>query len=74
VILKNKALKIVNAVLAALVVNQIASALLFGKGIITYPVFEWMHKRGVWVLMAMMFAHLILNWNWIKINYFGKKG
>jgi hypothetical protein len=71
--LKNRALKIVNVVLAVLVVNQIAGAFLFSKGIVTYPVFEWMHKRVVWGLMAAMLAHLILNWNWIKINYFRKK-
>ena len=70
---KNKALKIVNVVLAALVVNQIAGALLFGKGIISYSTFEWIHKRAIWVLLAAVLAHLILNWNWVKVNYFKKK-
>ena len=69
---KNKALKIVNIVLAALVINQIAGAFLFAKGAFSYPVFVWLHKRAVWALMAAVLAHLILNWNWIKSNYFKK--
>jgi hypothetical protein len=70
---KNKALKIVNVVLAVLVINQIGSAFLFERGAISYTAFEWMHKRGVWVLIAAVVVHLILNWNWVKANYFRKR-
>lgn len=71
---KNGVLKVVNIILAILVINQITGPFLLENEIISYPVFKWMHKRAVWVLMATLLAHLILNWNWIKANYFKKQG
>ena len=70
---KNKALKVINIVLAVLVINQAGGAFLFGKGIISYSTFEWIHKRAIWVLLAAVVTHLVLNWNWVKANYFTKR-
>ena len=70
---KNKALKVVNLILTFLVANQFVSVFLFQKGVIPYPGFEWMHKRVAFMLLAVAVAHLVLNWNWVKANYFTKK-
>ena len=70
---KNKVLKVVNLILALLVVNQFASVFLFEKGVIPYTGFEWMHKRAAFVLLAVAAVHLVMNWNWVKANYFTKK-
>jgi len=70
---KNKVLKVVNLVLALLVVNQFASVFLFENEVIPYRGFEWMHKRAAFVLLAVAAVHLVLNWNWVKANYFKKK-
>ncbi len=65
---RNTMLKIVNPILGILVVNQILTGLL-GE---TLPpkAFEIMHEDGGFVLAIVAALHLILNWNWVKANYF----
>jgi hypothetical protein len=63
----------VNIVLAVLVINQVAGAFLFDRDIISYPVFKWIHKKAIWALIPVLLAHLALNWNWVKVNYFKKQ-
>lgn len=68
---KNKALKITNVVLLVLLMNQAATGMLRMK--ISHEVFEWGHERAAIVLLAVAAVHLVLNWNWVKANYFKKK-
>lgn len=69
---KNKALKIINAVLLLLVINQVVTGMLSRK--LPHEVFEWGHKGAAFVLLILAVLHLIMNWNWVKANYFRKKG
>ena len=68
---RNKALKIVNMVLLVLLINQAATGILGAN--LPYAVFVWGHKRAAFVLLAAAALHILLNWNWIKANYFRKK-
>lgn len=68
---KNKALKVVNVILLVLLLNQVLSGLWYGK--LSHEAFEWGHERAAFVLLAVATVHLILNWNWVKANYFKKK-
>ena len=68
---KNKALKVVNVVLLVLIINQAATGMLAMK--LPHEVFEWGHARAAFVLLAVAAVHILLNWNWVKANYFKKK-
>jgi hypothetical protein len=68
---KIKALKVVNVILLVLLINQAATGMLGMK--LPHWAFEWGHKRAAIVLLTVAAVHLILNWNWIKANYFRKK-
>jgi hypothetical protein len=65
---RNTALKIVNPLLAVLVANQILTGL-FGRSL-SREGFEILHKDGGFVLAGVAVLHLILNWNWVKANFF----
>ena len=65
---RNTLLKIINPVLALLVINQILTGL-FGHSL-SHEAFEILHKDGGFVLAGVAALHLILNWNWVKANYF----
>lgn len=65
---RNTMLKIVNPILGILVVNQILTGV-FGLAL-SYQAFEILHKDGGFVLAIVAALHLILNWNWVKANYF----
>ena len=67
---KNKALKIVNIILLILLINQFLTGI-FGMEL-PYAVFQWCHKRAAYVLLAVAAVHLVLNWNWVKANYYKK--
>jgi hypothetical protein len=67
---KNKALKIVNIVLLVLLLNQACSGLF--RVHYSFEAFEWLHERAAWLLLAVAAVHIVLNWNWIKVNYFKK--
>ena len=64
---KNKALKVVNVLLLILIVNQAVTGILGAK--LPHEVFEWGHERAAFVLLAVAAVHLVLNWNWVKVNY-----
>ena len=65
---RNTMLKIVNPILGLLVVNQILTGV-FGQSL-SREAFEILHKDGGFVFAAVAALHLILNWNWVKANYF----
>jgi hypothetical protein len=68
---RNTLLKILNPVLGFLVVNQILTGLLADELFKLSPnAFEILHEDGGIVLAVLVVLHLILNWNWIKANYF----
>ena len=66
---RNRALKILNPIIALLLACQIGTALL----LITLgdELFETIHKTGGILLAAGALLHLSLNWNWVKASYFG---
>ncbi|MBL7214153.1 MAG: hypothetical protein ISS71_00580 [Phycisphaerae bacterium] len=68
---KNNVLKVVNVVLLVLIINQAATGMLARK--LPHEVFEWGHERAAFVLLVVAAVHLVLNWNWVKANYFKKK-
>ena len=68
---RNKGLKVVNVVLLVLLINQAATGMLAIK--LPYKAFQWAHERAAFVLLAVAAVHLVLNWNWVKTNYFKKK-
>lgn len=68
---KNNALRIINVVLLVLLINQIIGAAVYPR--ISFALFEWGHERAGILLAVIAAVHLILNWNWVKANYFKKK-
>ena len=67
---KNTALKIVNLILLVLVINQLMTGFFSMK--LSHDAFVLLHKRGAIVLAGFIIVHIILNFNWIKANYFHK--
>jgi hypothetical protein len=67
---RNDMLKIVNPVLAVLLLNQICTALL--HDLLPDEAFEILHGGGGITLAVFATIHIILNWNWIKANFFKK--
>jgi hypothetical protein len=68
---KKTALKIINVIIAILILNQAASATL--RGLIGRDAFEIMHEGGGVLLIIGVITHVILNWGWVKSAFF-KKG
>jgi hypothetical protein len=64
---KSGALKLVNAILAVLIVTQVGSGY-YGMGM-GRTAFDIVHRGGAVVLMVVAVAHLYLNWNWIKMAF-----
>jgi len=64
---KNKMLKLLNPVLALLIVTQALSGLLRFQ--LPPDVFEVVHKGGGIVLVAGVGLHLLLNFSWIRSTY-----
>ncbi len=67
---RNAALKILNPILAVFFVNQ-AVTVLFREHL-SYKAFEIFHKGGGVILIGLIVVHFILNFNWVKANYFPK--
>jgi len=67
---RNNALKILNPFLAVLAVNQAVTALFRGE--LSYEAFKFFHQGGGAILLALIAVHFILNFNWVKANYFRK--
>jgi len=68
---KNRALKILNPVLAALLVLQAASGFLYAA--LDLDFFEGLHIVNGLLLLGAAGLHLALNWSWVKAAY-GRKG
>jgi len=65
---KNIALKILNPIVALLLLCQVSTAIIMvalGNGII-----EVIHETGGILLTLGALLHLSLNWNWVKATYF----
>lgn len=67
---RNTALKILNPVLLVLFINQVVTALF--RDYIPQEAFEIFHKGAGFVLLSLILLHFILNFNWVKANYFSK--
>lgn len=68
---KKTALKFINVIIAILILNQAASAIL--RGLIGPEAFEILHEGGGVLLLLGVLIHVILNWGWVKAQFF-KKG
>ena len=63
-------LKILNPILAVVLLIQIITGLL--HGIFTRDMFETIHGSGAGILLACVILHLFLNWGWVKANFLKK--
>ena len=62
--------KITIPILLVLILNQACTALFREK--IGFAVFQWLHARAGLLLIGMIAVHLVLNFGWIKANFFSK--
>lgn len=69
--MKMKLLKIVNPILALLILDQLVTVILlkFSYSEIVSEIHEW---NGI-ALFAVISFHIFLNWAWIRSNIFSKK-
>jgi hypothetical protein len=67
---RNTMLKILNPVLAVFFINQAITAI-FRKSL-SYWAFGIFHKTGGAILLCLIAVHIILNFNWVKANYFSR--
>lgn len=68
---RNTALKILNPILALAVLCQLATGLF--HGVLPRSAFELVHQWGGLLVAACAATHLVLNWNWVKAAYRGKR-
>ncbi|MGD0597895.1 MAG: hypothetical protein ABSA64_10310 [Sedimentisphaerales bacterium] len=67
---KNTLHKILNPILLVLFINQAVTVLLLDE--LPPWAFQIFHKAGGGTLLALIAVHFILNFNWVKANYFSK--
>jgi len=67
---KNTLHKILNPVLVVLFINQAVTVLFLDE--LPVKVFQIFHKGGGAVLLTLIAVHFILNFNWVRANYFAK--
>ncbi|MGA2071499.1 MAG: hypothetical protein ABSG97_09130 [Sedimentisphaerales bacterium] len=67
---KNTLHKILNLVLLVLFINQAVTVLFLDE--LPPWAFQVFHKGGGGTLLALIAIHFILNFNWVKANYFAK--
>jgi len=65
---RNTVLKILNPILGILVVNQILTGIFADS--LPGNTFEILHQGGGIVFSVLVVLHVILNWNWVKANFF----
>lgn len=63
---KRNLLKIVNVLLAILILNQATTALI--HDLLSRDTFEFLHEGGGVALFVAALVHLYLNWAWVKAN------
>ena len=68
---RNTALKVINLILVVLFVSQAVTALFHAR--ISHDAFEFFHEGGGTILIGLIIVHFILNFNWVKANYFPKQ-
>ena len=67
---KNTLHKILNTILLVLFINQAITVLFLDE--LPPGVFQVFHKAGGGILLTLIALHFILNFNWVKANYFSK--
>ena len=67
---RNTALKILNPVLAVLFINQAVTVMFLDE--LPARAFQIFHKGGGAILLILIAVHFILNFNWVKANYFSR--
>jgi hypothetical protein len=65
---RNSILKILNPVLAILFLNQILTGILHDT--IPKEAYEFLHEGGGVSFAFAAVLHVILNWNWVKTNFY----
>ena len=65
---RNTVLKVLNPVLAILLINMILTGVL--NKALSDEAFAILHKGGGIVFAFLSILHVILNWNWIKATFF----
>lgn len=68
---KVKLVRVVNMFLFLIFVLQAATGLF--RRLIPPELFGRLHPASGILLTALVLIHLVLNWKWIKLNYFNKK-
>ncbi|MEJ2023771.1 MAG: DUF4405 domain-containing protein [Deltaproteobacteria bacterium] len=63
-------LKTLNPVLAILFLNQILTGIFHDA--IPKGAYEFLHEGGGILFAAGVVLHVILNWSWIKVNFYRK--
>jgi hypothetical protein len=66
--MKNKTLKFINPLIGLLVINQMLTA--FFRDSLSFHQFGTVHGLGGYLLFSLVIVHFVLNWSWIKANYF----
>lgn len=69
--MKKFVLKVLNPIIALLLLNQVSTALI--SGALSRELFEKIHETGGFLLFLGVVIHLLLNWNWVKTTYLKKK-
>ena len=69
--MKTNWLKILNPFLGFVFLFQVIIG--FFNEYIPEDLFESMHKTCAIILLICIFAHIYLNWNWVRVTFFKKK-
>ena len=65
---RNTMLKILNPILLVLFISQAVTGLFSEK--VPPEAFNFFHRGGGTILIGLIVVHFILNFNWVKVNYF----
>ncbi|MFZ4396745.1 MAG: hypothetical protein ACOYOU_14080 [Kiritimatiellia bacterium] len=68
---RNTMLKVLNPILALLVVSQVTTGIF--QEDIPKEIFEWVHATGGFGVAICSLLHLVLNWSWVKTNFFARR-
>ena len=64
---KIRALRILNPVLAVLILNQACTGII--HGVFSHQAYEVVHGGGGVVLVIAALLHVLLNWGWVRANF-----
>lgn len=68
---KSRWLLIINPLLLLLILAQVVTGMAADH--LPEQVFQHVHFGGGSLLLVLGVAHLLLNWGWVKTNYFKRK-